>query len=61
MCNMASSTTGQGDLTWTRASGATPDLGTGPDRAVAGDYYLYLEATGRNQSDTARYVGRHSK
>ncbi|RZS93807.1 T9SS type A sorting domain-containing protein [Aquimarina brevivitae] len=34
------------DLDWTRNSGGTPSSGTGPDGAVDGNVYVYVEASG---------------
>ena len=38
---------------WTRHSGKTPSSPTGPDMAASGSYYIYIEATGRREGDTA--------
>jgi len=36
------------DLDWIRKSGATPSNFTGPDIAIEGSYYMYVEASGNN-------------
>lgn len=39
------------DFDWTRRTGATSSLNTGPDAAAAGDYYVYTESSSPNHPD----------
>lgn len=36
--------------------GPTQSTKTGPKNAIDGNYYIYVDATGRNQDDKAGYV-----
>ena len=36
---------GNGGLTWEFHTGQTDSLGTGPDSALSGNYYVYTEAS----------------
>jgi hypothetical protein len=44
---------GADNLDWTRNSGTTPSINTGPNEAADGDNYLYIEASGRYENDAA--------
>lgn len=40
------------DFDWSRTTNSTPSGSTGPNGAVDGNYYIFTEATGNNNSDT---------
>ena len=50
ICEMAQSASDQFDWTVANETLSTP---TGPDAASSGDYFAYIEATGRGTNDTA--------
>lgn len=39
---------------WVVNSGSTPTAGTGPDSAASGTKYIMIEASSRNQGETAK-------
>lgn len=45
------------DFDWTRISGPTPSLSTGPSGAQDGSYYIFTESTGNSPSKTATLDG----
>ncbi len=44
------------DFNWTFNTGSTPTSLTGPDSAYDGSYYVYIEATGQDEDDTADLI-----
>ena len=43
------------DFDWTVTDQATPSSPTGPDAAYRGAFYVFIETTGRQPGDQARY------
>lgn len=43
-------------MDWIRQTGRTPSGQTGPDAAIKGSYYAYIEASGKSPNDNAVWV-----
>ena len=50
-CGIVQLTNDQFD--WTRQTGGTPSNPTGPDGAYSGQYYVFIEASGKTPNDAA--------
>jgi hypothetical protein len=46
----------QGEIPWTRYTGATPSAGTGPSGSMDGDYYMYIESSGQTNRTAWLYA-----
>lgn len=44
------------DMDWTRRSGSTPSVGTGPTAAANGTYYMYMEVSSPNYPTKKAYL-----